>query len=523
VTQPASVVIAGAGLVGLTLAIDLTLQGVPVVVLERRTGVAEGSRSICQARRTLEIWDRLGVGEAMRARGVTWRLGRVFHGADELYSFDLAADARSKAPPFVNLQQNLVEDILHARLAELGVAVRFGHALTGVAPRADGVTVSVEGPDGAYDLEAGWLVSCEGVRSTARRALGLDLAGEVFQDKFLITDIRLHENDQPEERWFWFDPPFHDGQTALRHKQADDVWRIDLQLGWDADADAEARPEAARARVAKMLGHDRFELVWVSVYVFQCRSLDAYVHGRVIFAGDSAHQVSPFGARGGNGGVQDADNLAWKLARIVKGTAPVSLLDSYDAERLQAARENILNSSRSTNFMSPKSALSRALRDETLALAARAPFARALVNPGRLSVPAHLTDSMLSTDDDAGWATGAFAPGSPAVDAPIQIATGRAHMLDLLRGGFVALTADPEAPTSLDVDGEPVKVLAISRDLGDTAGALEAAYDLTPGATLLFRPDQHLALRRRTFDTAAIAEAVRRATGRGPIRTEAAA
>jgi 3-(3-hydroxy-phenyl)propionate hydroxylase len=175
VTQPASVVIAGAGLVGLTLAIDLTLQGVPVVVLERRTGVAEGSRSICQARRTLEIWDRLGVGEAMRARGVTWRLGRVFHGADELYSFDLAADARSKAPPFVNLQQNLVEDILHARLAELGVAVRFGHALTGVAPRADGVRVSVEGPDGAYDLEAGWLVSCEGVRSTARRALGLDL------------------------------------------------------------------------------------------------------------------------------------------------------------------------------------------------------------------------------------------------------------------------------------------------------------------------------------------------------------
>lgn len=495
-TEAAPVVIAGAGLVGLTLAIDLTQQGVPVIVLEKRTGVAEGSRSICQARRTLEIWDRLGVGQAMRERGVTWRVGRVFHGVDELYSFDLAADAASKAPPFVNLQQNLVEDILHARLAELGVAVRFGHGVTGVQSRADGVTITVEGPDGAYDLTADWLVSCEGVRSTVRRALGLELTGEVFQDKFLITDIRLHENDQPEERWFWFDPPFHDGQTALRHKQADDVWRIDLQLGWEADTEAESRPKAARARVAKMLGHDRFELVWVSVYVFQCRSLESYVHGRVLFAGDSAHQVSPVGARGGNGGVQDADNLGWKLARIVRGEAPISLLASYDAERTLAARENILNSSRSTNFMSPKSGLSRRLRDETLALAARAPFARALVNPGRLSVPAHLAGSGLNTPDDAAWATGRFGPGSPAMDMPV----GGVHLLDHLRG-FTVITSDPDAPGSLD------GMAVLQLDLG-------GAYDMTPGATLLFRPDQHLAGRWRSFDAEAIRQAVLRAKGK---------
>lgn len=521
-TQPAQqarVVIAGAGLVGLTLAIDLTLQGVPVVVLERRTGVAEGSRSICQARRTLEIWDRLGVGEAMRERGVTWRLGRVFHGADELYSFDLHADWASKAPPFVNLQQNLVEDILHARLAELGVAVRFGHGLTGVENRADHALVHVDGPDGPYDIACDWLVSCEGVRSAARRALGLPLTGEVFEDKFLITDIRLHDNDQPEERWFWFDPPFHDGQTALRHKQADDVWRIDLQLGWEADAEAEVRPEQARARVARMLGHDRFELVWVSVYVFQCRSLENYVHRRVIFAGDSAHQVSPFGARGGNGGVQDADNLAWKLARIVAGRADPTLLETYDAERTAAARENLLNSSRATNFMSPRSALSRRLRDETLRLAARAPFARALVNSGRLSTPAHFPQSALNTADDALWATGAFAPGSPAIDCPVARDGAPAHLLDLLRGGFVVLAGSGAAalPRTLKVAGETVAVLAVGRDLADDQGLLASTYDLTPGAMLLFRPDQHLALRRRTFDEAAITRAIRRATARNGV------
>lgn len=501
--ERAPVVIAGAGMVGLTLAIDLAMTGVPVVVLERRTQVAEGSRSICQARRTLEIWDRLGVGASMRQRGVTWRVGRVFHGPDELYSFDLAEDRAGKAPPFVNLQQNLVEEILHARLAELGVPVRFGHALAAVTNEKDTARLTVESPVGGYEIHADWFVSCEGVRSTARRSLGLPLEGEVFQDKFLITDIRLHDNDQPEERWFWFDPPFHDGQTALRHRQADDVWRIDLQLGWDADSDIEARPEAARARIEKMLGHGDFEIVWTSVYVFQCRSLDRYVHGRVIFAGDSAHQVSPFGARGGNGGVQDADNLAWKLALVVKGEATADLISTYDAERVSAAKENILNSTRATNFMSPKSAPSRRLRDETLRLAARAPFARTLVNSGRLSLPAHLPASPLTTADREIWAANGLGPGSPAIDVQI----GDDYLLDRLGGRFVLLSDGP--PPALPAN---VEALVIDEDIPDAGGRLRATYDLTPGSAMLFRPDQHIAARWRRPQAADIATAFRRAT-----------
>jgi 3-(3-hydroxy-phenyl)propionate hydroxylase len=511
--EKAPLVIVGAGLVGLTLAIDLLLKGVSVVVLEKGHGVAEGSRSICQAKRSLEIWDRLGVGEAIRDRGVTWKVGRVFWRERELFNFDLLPEPGHKMPAFVNLQQNLLEELLHRRFAELGGAVRFGHALAGLAARDDGVTATVEGPDGRYEIEADWLVSCEGVRSVARRALGLTFEGEVFKDKFLICDIRMKNGGFPSERRFWFEPPFHEGQTALLHKQADDVWRIDLQVGWAAEAVVETRPENARARIRKMLGHDDFEFVWISLYVFQCRTLSSYVHGRVIFAGDSAHQVSPFGARGGNGGVQDADNLAWKLARILEGRAPAALLESYDLERLAAARENILHSTRATDFMTPKSKLSRRVRDETLALAADAPFARSLINSGRLSRPAHLRDSPLNTADDADWATGEMGPGSPALDAPIRADGRDGFLIERLGRRFVLLAAQGDQPTprTLLVSDEPVDVLALGRDIDDRLELVAQRYDLKPGSVVLFRPDQHVCMRGRTLDVRRLESAVARA------------
>jgi 3-(3-hydroxy-phenyl)propionate hydroxylase len=512
-TEAAEIVVVGAGMVGLSLAIDLALQGVSVVVLEKGQGPAPGSRSICQAQRTLEIWDRLGAGEAIRDRGVTWKVGRVFHRDRELFAFDLQPEAGHAMPAFVNLQQHHVEAFLHARFRALGGKVRFGHALTAAQARDDGVTATVASAEGDYRIEVGWLVSCEGVRSTVRRQLGLGFEGEVFQDKFLICDVRMADAF-PAERRFWFEPPFHDGQTALLHRQADDVWRIDLQLGADADPQVETRPENARARVAAMLGHDRFEFEWISLYVFQCRTLERYVHGRVVFAGDSAHQVSPFGARGGNGGVQDADNLGWKLARVARGQAPPALLESYHTERLFAARENIAHASRATDFMSPKSRAARLLRDQTLALAGSHAFARALVNSGRLSVPAHLAASPLNTPDDADWSTGRFAPGSPAVDAPVRCGGRPDWLLKHVGGEFTVLTA-PEAgetpPTRLDLAGEAVTILALGRDLEDPEGLVAARYDLRPGSTLLFRPDQHLAMRSRRFDPGAVEAGVRRA------------
>jgi hypothetical protein len=146
-----------------------------------------------------------------------------------------------------------------------------------------------------------------------------------------------------------------------------------------------------------MLGPDReFELEWVSVYTFQCRRMQKFRHGRVLFVGDAAHQVSPFGARGANSGIQDTDNLVWKLKLVMEGLAPESLLDSYSEERVAAADENLLNSTRSTDFITPKSQVSKDFRNAVLGLAREHAFARTLVNSGRLSVPAHLTGILVA-------------------------------------------------------------------------------------------------------------------------------
>ena len=316
----------------------------------------------------------------------------------------------------------------------------------------------------------------------------------MFEDKFLIADIRSKDAALPPERRFWFEPCFHDGQTALLHKQPDDLWRLDFQLGWKADAELERDPARVAARVAAMLPGVGFALEWVSVYVFQCRTLDRYVHGRVIFAGDAAHQVSPFGARGGNGGVQDADNLGWKLGRVVRGESPPALLESYNTKRLTAARENIAASTRATDFMTPRSPGGRALRDAALALAPAHPAVRAMVNPGRLSQPRHYGPGGLATPDEAAW-TGGPAPGSPAPDAPLE----DGWLLDRLRG-WIIITADARAPARL---GE-CAVMRLGQELHPIDAKLADRWALTGSATYLLRPDQHVAARWPRFDPAAI-------------------
>jgi 3-(3-hydroxy-phenyl)propionate hydroxylase len=397
------VVVVGAGPVGLTAAIDLALKGVPVVLLDDAGRIGEGSRAICFAKRTLEIFARLGVAGPMLEKGVTWQRGKVFRGEEELYAFDLLPEGGHAMPAFINLQQYYVERFLVDRAAGLpNLDLRWRNKVGGLEPLNDGARLTIETPDGPYRLEADWLIACDGARSPCRRMLGLDFAGEVFEDRFLIADVKMRAPFPP-ERWFWFDPPFHAGRSALLHKQPDDVWRIDLQLGPEADAEAEKRPERVRPRIERMLGHREFSLEWVSVYTFQCRRLARFVHGRVVFAGDAAHQVSPFGARGANSGVQDADNLGWKLAAVLAGEAPQSLIDSYDAERGAAADENIAHSTRSTDFIAPRSAQELRFRDAALDLAREAPFARRMINSGRLST-ATAYDTVLSTPDRDAWA-----------------------------------------------------------------------------------------------------------------------
>ena len=499
------VVIVGGGPVGLVAALDLGLRGQPVIVLDDHEGVGLGSRAICFAKRTLEIAHRLGAGAAMLEKGVVWQKGRVFHDRDEVFRFDLLPEDGHRCPAFINLQQPhferfLVEAIRRANAGGASIDLRGKNRVDAVEVREDHVALSVMTPDGPYELMADWLVACDGARSPLREKMGLGFEGRVFEDNFLIADVRM-QADFPTERWFWFEPWFKSGSSALLHKQPDGIWRIDFQLGWDIDRAKELRPENIRARVDAMLGKEvEYTLEWCSIYTFQCRRMAKFRHGRVLFAGDAAHQVSPFGARGANSGVQDADNLGWKLDLVLRGLAPDRLLDSYCAERGAAADENILNSTRATDFLTPKTGVSKTYRDAVLSLAARHAFARPLVNSGRLSLPS-VYDGQALNGPDMLNGPARTRPGAPCPDAPF----GEGFLLDQLTGGFAVLAINCAAP---DTGLHTLELMGVAAE--DAIG--QRYLGAQPAAIYLIRPDQHVVARWQIADAAQIAAALRHAT-----------
>ena len=511
------VVIVGGGPIGMALALDLGRKGTPVLVLDDHEGVGQGSRAICFAKRTLEICDRLGAGKAMIDKGVQWNVGKVFHGDERVFEFNLQPEDGHKAPAFINLQQPyfekyLVDEIRVAQSDGAPIEIRGRNAVTGVTPRGDHVVLDINTPDGPYQLEADWLVACDGARSPTREMLGLSFEGRVFEDNFLIADVKM-KADFPTERWFWFEPPFKDsGASALLHKQPDDIWRIDFQLGWDIDRAKELKPENIRARVDAMLGEGaEYELEWTSIYTFQCRRMEKFRHGRVLFAGDSAHQVSPFGARGANSGVQDADNLAWKLDLVIKGLAPDRLLDSYSQERVHGADENILNSTRATDFLTPKTEMSKIFRNAVLNLAHRHPFARPLVNSGRLSVPC-VYDGLSLNGPDALNGPATNRVGATCSDAPLR----DGFLLDVVGGVFTVLAINTDPPALAEVDGVTVNTVTLNTQTDDPSGAIAARYlGDAPCGIYLIRPDQHVAARWARASAADIRSAVGIATGKG--------
>jgi 3-(3-hydroxy-phenyl)propionate hydroxylase len=511
------VVIVGGGPIGMALALDLGRKGTPVVVLDDHEGVGQGSRAICFAKRTLEICDRLGAGKAMIDKGVQWNVGKVFHGDERVFEFNLQPEDGHKAPAFINLQQPyfekyLVDEIRVAQSDGAPIEIRGRNGVTGVTPQGDHVVLDINTPDGPYQLEADWLVACDGARSPTREMLGLSFEGRVFEDNFLIADVKM-KADFPTERWFWFEPPFKgSGASALLHKQPDDIWRIDFQLGWDIDRAKELKPENIRARVDAMLGEGaEYELEWTSIYTFQCRRMEKFRHGRVLFAGDSAHQVSPFGARGANSGVQDADNLAWKLDLVIKGLAPDRLLDSYSQERVHGADENILNSTRATDFLTPKTEMSKIFRNAVLSLAHRHPFARPLVNSGRLSVPC-VYDGLSLNGPDALNGPATNRVGATCSDAPLR----DGFLLDVVGGVFTVLAINTDPPALAEVGGVTVNTVTLNTQTDDPSGAIAARYlGDAPCGIYLIRPDQHVAARWARASAADIRSAVSIATGKG--------
>jgi 3-(3-hydroxy-phenyl)propionate hydroxylase len=443
--QGASVAIIGAGVVGMVLAGRLAQHGARVMLFEAESSRERiGSRAICMQRETLEIWARLGVGERVAERGIQWRVGRTYFRGRELFRVELGAGGVDHFPPFVNISQSEVEKLLEARIIALGVDVRRGHRLTGLAQDAEGVTATLATQHGEVVHRSEFLVGTDGAHSTVRHLIDMRFAGHSFGDRFLIADIRARL-PFTHERHFHFDPPWNPGRQVLIHPQPDGVWRIDWQVPPETDADAERQNGGLDRRIRQVIGGAPHELVWVTAYQFSQRVAGAFRDRRILLAGDAAHVMSPFGARGLNSGVADAENLAWKLASVGRGNAPHTLLDTYEAERRPAALDNLAATDSTMRFMAPHGPFRRAWRNLVLRMAPRSRWFRSRVDSGRLAEPARYGPSAIVAP--AHGMSGLPLHGAPAPDVPLS---GGGRLRDRLGGGYVVISPfEADRPTDL--------------------------------------------------------------------------
>jgi 3-(3-hydroxy-phenyl)propionate hydroxylase len=526
------VVICGGGLAGLTAACCLAKQGVPAVLLDEDNTVGvkgASSRGICYTQRSLEIFERLGVYERIAGKGIQWSVGRTFAGHDEVYSFDLRQQSQynlSCQPPFINIQQFYIEAFLVDRIRELGhVDLRWCSRVIGFEQDDKTASLKVSTPQGEYTLHADHVIDATGSHTPFRQWVGATVTAKKGDDRWCIADVRFSKHP-PVERHTWIEAPFNDNRAVWQHLMGDNVWRIDYQMAPNADPLEMSREDVVRERLARQFGADcKVEIVWVGPYAYKSECIDRMRHGRVFFLGDAAKVVSPFGARGGNTGIADAENLAWKLAAVLKGRAAPSLLDTYHDERHEAARQNVMVTNRTTRFLRPTGAIEKLFRDAALGLARQYPFARQFVNTGRMAIANPYTNSRACCAGGGQpvqnvvfqWADGS--PGT--VNDLLRWAEGRLLLLlfgEIDRASLRRVRALTEsAPLlAMQVVGTNGTPSAIEHVL-DPQGHLRGACHVFGHTWALVRPDAYVAATGESID-AALVNAVGKCLGAGEVQ-----
>ncbi|HXS64865.1 MAG TPA: FAD-dependent monooxygenase [Streptosporangiaceae bacterium] len=518
------VLIAGAGPVGLTTALLLANWQIPTVVLEAAPGHEDiGSRAICFQRDVLDILDRIGCADALVDEGVTWITSRTFYGRHQLFTVNFDEPGADQLPPWINVSQDSVERLLLAKaITEPLITLRFDHPVTAIDDQGDRIEITA----GPRTFTGSHLIGADGARSAVRRLLGISFDGKSYADQFLICDIRA-ELPFPRERRFYFDPAWNPGRQVLVHQCPDDVWRIDWQVPAGFDLEFERATGVLDGRIRRITGGVPYELVWASAYRFAERVAGTFSVGqclpapRLFLAGDAAHVYAPFGARGLNSGLQDAENLAWKLAFTIHGWSPPALLGTYNVERLAAAQENLRVTSATMDFLVPQTDERRRWRTEVLDRAVTDPDAVKLIDSGKLAEPFWYTDSPLTTPGPAlaRFPTGPGEPRPPVPgvlcpDGPALTSGGQATRLrKFFSQKIVILTEKAETQAAIREIAavKPVAVYALAEL--DPTGTLRKALEATDDSVSVVRPDGHLAAVLPRFERAELEAALGRAIG----------
>jgi 3-(3-hydroxy-phenyl)propionate hydroxylase len=523
------VVVVGAGPVGLVLAIQLALQGVKPVLIESEAQVSGGSRALALTKRSMEIIEQCGVAPAFLERAIVWKDGHSFYKNRIVHHLDLPLAEDDKFMPMTNLAQCIMEKILVDRARALGVDLRFQTRLEAMDIADDGVTLTLDTPQGPYRVQADRVVGCDGARSTVRRLQGLRFEGESYESRFVIADFNI-ALDEPAGRRCYYEPPWLPGHSVLMHKAPGGVWRLDYQVPADVSDEQALDPQRIHAHIQAQLDYIGVDLPWTiewtSLYKPNALTLGRYDHGRVLYCGDAAHLLPVFGVRGMNTGIQDSINLAWKLAAVVQGQAPAALLHSYSTERVADARQICVEAGRSTRMVAPPTRGFRVLQQAVLSLALEHEFPRGLLH-WRTSHPIDYATSPLTVGDAAqdAWTAGPR-PGAPARNAVVD----GGFVLDAVQPAFQVLVfgANPDLwraahddVQALRLQGLRVRLVAVRRDaqapaeadatLRDASGRAHRLWGVEDAAVYVLRPDQHVCARWTAASATRVAQVVRHA------------